>query len=47
MSGDTSLKHVVGTVNVGLGGGMGGDSSSDGGGTIIGDRKCVRGVLRK
>ena len=45
MAGHTDLKHVVGTGRVFLGGGMGGVSSSAGGGTIIGDRKGGRGVL--
>ena len=45
MSGDTGLKHVVGTGRVVIGGGMGGGSSSAGGGTISGDRKGGRGVL--
>ena len=47
MAGDTGLKHVVVTGRVGLGGVMGGGSRSAVGGTIIGDRKGVRGVLGK
>ena len=45
MARETGLKHLVGTGRVVIGGGMGGVSSSAGGGTIIGDRKGGRGVL--